>query len=158
MTINERIRFLRKEELHLTLEEFGKHFGVTKVAFSKIENGQRGVTEQMVLSICREFNVNEEWLRTGEGEPFKKIQRNQQIEAFINDILRNEPEGPKARLVAALAELDEKGWETLMNLARKMVSENSEEKTEVPSAPNDATPEELETVRQLREKRKRADA
>lgn len=67
--MNERIKQLRKE-LGLTLDKFGEKIGVGKTAISKIENGDRSVTDQMFKSICREFNVREEWLRTGEGEMF----------------------------------------------------------------------------------------
>ena len=66
MTQGERVNRLRKK-CDLTLEEFGKRLGVTKVAISNIENGKRKLTNQMAVSICREFNVNEAWLRTGEG-------------------------------------------------------------------------------------------
>lgn len=70
MTINNRIKDLRKLNLGLTMEEFGNKLGVGKTAISKIESGDRGVTEQMIVSICREFGVNPEWLRNGEGEMF----------------------------------------------------------------------------------------
>ena len=66
MTENERIRIIRKSQ-NLTMEEFGKRLGVTKVAISRLESGDRNLTDQMCRSICREFGVREEWLRTGEG-------------------------------------------------------------------------------------------
>jgi transcriptional regulator with XRE-family HTH domain len=67
--MNERIKELRKA-LGLTLEKFGERLGVTKVAISRIENGINNVTDQMFILICREFKVNEEWLRDGVGEMF----------------------------------------------------------------------------------------
>lgn len=70
MTQGERIKELRKS-LGLTLEKFGEQLGVTKQTVSRIENGVNNLTEQMIKSICREFNVNEEWLRDGEGEMFQ---------------------------------------------------------------------------------------
>lgn len=76
--MNERIKELRKA-LNLTMEKFGERVGVTRSAMSNIENGNRNLTEQMLRSICREFSVNEEWLRTGEGEMFV-ISRNDYIE------------------------------------------------------------------------------
>ncbi len=69
--MNERIKELRKK-LGLTLEKFGDRVGVTKVAISNIEKGNRNVTEQMFKSVCREFNVNEEWLRNGSGDMFNE--------------------------------------------------------------------------------------
>lgn len=64
MTINDRVKQLRKS-LNLTLDKFGQRVGVSKVAISRIEKGERNVTSQMFKSICREFNVREEWLRDG---------------------------------------------------------------------------------------------
>lgn len=67
--MNERIKELRNK-LHLSAEKFGSRVGVTRSAISRIENGVVHVTEQMVLAVCREFNVREEWLRSGTGEMF----------------------------------------------------------------------------------------
>ena len=67
MTENERVKVLRKA-LDLTMEKFGERLGVTKVAISLIESGKNSVTDQMRRAICREFHVNEEWLKTGAGE------------------------------------------------------------------------------------------
>lgn len=64
--MNRRVKAIRKKE-HLNQAAFGERLGVTATAISKIESGDRGLTEQMILAICREFKVNEEWLRTGEG-------------------------------------------------------------------------------------------
>lgn len=68
--MNERIRELRKI-LNLTMEKFGIRLGVGKTAISKLENGERNLTDQMFKAICREFNVREEWLRNGSGSMFK---------------------------------------------------------------------------------------
>ncbi|MCI6464725.1 MAG: helix-turn-helix domain-containing protein [Faecalicatena sp.] len=67
--MNERIRILRKE-LKLSQEEFGKRVGVSNTAISKLEKGERSLTEQMILSICREFRVNYFWLTEGHGDIF----------------------------------------------------------------------------------------
>lgn len=68
--MNERIKELRKA-LGLSGEKFGERLGVGKTAISRIENGSNGVTDQMFKSICREFNVNEDWLRNDIGPMFK---------------------------------------------------------------------------------------
>jgi transcriptional regulator with XRE-family HTH domain len=67
MTQGERVKELRKT-LGLTLEKFGEKIGVGKSTISDIENNRRTITDHMAKSICREFNVNEEWLRNGYGE------------------------------------------------------------------------------------------
>lgn len=71
MTIGERIKVLRKEK-NLSMEDFGSVIGMGKSAVSRIENGVNGTTDQTIRSICREFGVNEQWLRTGEGEMFEQ--------------------------------------------------------------------------------------
>lgn len=68
--MNERIRKLRKQ-LNLTMEKFGQKLGVKKNTVSQWESGANSLTDQMFKSICREFNVNEEWLRNGTGEMLK---------------------------------------------------------------------------------------
>lgn len=69
--MNERIKELRIA-LRLTQEDFGKVIGVQRAAVNKWEKGINGVADSMILSICREFGVNEQWLRTGEGEMFEQ--------------------------------------------------------------------------------------
>ena len=64
--MNSRVKKIRKH-FNLTMEKFGERLGVTRTAISNIESGNRGVTDQMARSICREFGINEIWLRTGEG-------------------------------------------------------------------------------------------
>ncbi len=73
MTVNERIKYLRTEILHLILEEFGKKLGVTKVAIFNIEKGNRQLTPVMKKAICREFNISPLWLEAGEGDIFSKL-------------------------------------------------------------------------------------
>lgn len=124
-TINERVKELRRSpEINLTMEKFGKQLGVGKSAISDIESGRNNVSDQMFTSICREFNVNPEWLRDGVGEMFLTISRNDQIASFIGDILRDEPEGFKARLISALSEMNEDGWKALADLSCRLVSGN----------------------------------
>lgn len=67
-TINERIKAVRKAR-GMTLEDFGREIGITKSTVGKIEKGLSGATEQTILSICRVFDVNEDWLRNGTGGP-----------------------------------------------------------------------------------------
>ncbi|MGN0141531.1 MAG: helix-turn-helix transcriptional regulator [Roseburia sp.] len=67
--MNTRIKKLRKE-LDLTQTEFAKAIGLVQNTITSYEKGRLTPSDQTILSICREFNVNEIWLRTGEGEMF----------------------------------------------------------------------------------------
>lgn len=105
--MNERIKELRKN-LNLTMEKFGTRLGVGKTAISKLENGERNLTDLMSKSICREFNVNEEWLRTGKGEMFvsntgneldalvKKYNLSHGVYIFIEKLVNSQPETQNA--------------------------------------------------------------
>ena len=72
MTQGERVREIRKE-LNLTLEKFGEKLGVGKSAISKIEKGRVNLSDQMAISICREYNVNYDYLMDGKGEMFDDL-------------------------------------------------------------------------------------
>ena len=72
MTQGGRVKEIRKS-LDLTLEKFGEKLGVTKVAISNIEKGNRNLTDQMAKAICREYNVNYDFLIYGEGDMFDSL-------------------------------------------------------------------------------------
>lgn len=92
MTQGERVKEVRKS-LGLTLEKFGEKLGVTKVAISNIEKGNRNLTEQMTKSICREFGVDYIWLTTGEGEMF--VESDDDFFERIDRIMAGEDEARK---------------------------------------------------------------
>ena len=112
MTQGERVKEIRTA-LSLTLEKFGENLGVGKTAISKIEKNERSLTDQMAKSICRDYNVNENWLRTGEGDMFIKMTRNDEISQFVGQLMATEDDSFKKRLISALAVLDENGWDIL---------------------------------------------
>ena len=93
MTQGERVKTVRKSK-EMTMEEFGKRLGVTRTAISNIEKGYRGLTEQMLKSICREFSVDEEWLRTGDGDMPQKLSEEEEVAALVSDLLEDGRENP----------------------------------------------------------------
>lgn len=126
MNVNARVRELRKDLLHLTMEEFGTRLGVGKTAISKIENAERGLTEQMLLAICREFDVNEEWLRNGVGDPFVQRSRDENIQKFFDSLTGIGSDDFKKRFVSMLSRLDTEEWRVLERMARELVESNLE--------------------------------
>ena len=92
MTQGERIKDVRNS-LGLTLEKFGEKLGVTKTAISRLEKGERSLTEQMTKSICREFSVDYMWLTTGEGEMF--VESDDDFFERIDRIMAGENESRK---------------------------------------------------------------
>ena len=90
MTVGERVKALR-EKLGITQEEFSQRLGTTRNTITNYEANRRAPMDATIKSICREFDVNEEWLRTGEGEMFTQMSRTDEISAFVGNILRGEP-------------------------------------------------------------------
>ena len=117
--MNNRIKELRKA-VNLTQDEFGKRLGISNTAISKIEKGENNVSEQNIISICREFNVNENWLRTGEGgddNMFVKVTPYEKAYNRFGYIMENSSPSKKATLSLLLELLytvpDDK-WEVIM--------------------------------------------
>lgn len=104
MTQGERIREVRKT-LGLTLEKFGEKIGMKKNSVSQIENGKNSVTEQVVKSICREFNVDYIWLTTGDGEMF--VDTDDDFIERIDRIMAGEDDARKNLFKALLEASDE---------------------------------------------------
>lgn len=119
MTCGERVKLIRKEK-GLTLEKFGEPIGVGKTAISMIENNVNNLTDQMLMSICRVYDINEEWLRNGTGEMFISVTRDEQIADFIGDILRDEDDSFRKRMVSVLAKLSEEEWKVLEGIAERI--------------------------------------
>lgn len=117
MTQGERIREVRNT-LGLTLEKFGDRLGVTKVAISNIEKGNRNLTEQMTKAICREFNVDYMWLTTGDGEMF--IDNDYDFIERIDRIMAGEDEARK-NLFKFMLELSDDDIAALDRLMKKAI-------------------------------------
>lgn len=84
--MNERVKELRTA-LGLSAEKFGGKIGVTRSAISKMELGVCNISEQSIISICREFNVNEEWLRHGTGEMFNDLSQDEELAYIVGQAL-----------------------------------------------------------------------
>lgn len=117
-----RIKKIRKDN-KMTQVEFGEKIGVKGNTVTNYETGLRNPTDAVVLSICREFGVNEEWLRTGNGEIYQHLTKNQEIGAFANEVMEFLDEAFKKRFVDALKKLDEKDWENLEIIAKKLLKD-----------------------------------
>lgn len=116
MTINQRVKSVRIA-LNLTQKEFGKKITLAQTYLSQIEKGDRDVTEKILKIICAEYNVNEEWLRTGKGEMFKQITREDAIADFVYQTLSAEDDTFQKRFILMLSNLNEKQWEVLQEMA-----------------------------------------
>lgn len=119
-SIGSRVKAVRKE-LNLTTTKFGERIGIKNPSVSMIETGKSNPSDRTILSICREFNVNENWLRTGEGEMFTEKSRQQEIEKFLSDVANGSDF--KRRLVLLLAQMTEDEWALMERMLRKISEE-----------------------------------
>lgn len=110
--MKDRLKKLRKS-LDLTQQAFADKIGMKQNTIAQYEMGRTIPSDAIIFSICREFNVNENWLRTGEGDMFMEMSRDEQIEEFIGDLLHGEEDSFKRRLISGLSALDENGWKVL---------------------------------------------
>lgn len=119
--MNERFKELRKA-LGLTQSEFGKILGLSTSGVSEIEAGRRKVTEQhlIMLSNYKKKIINIEWLRTGDGEMFVKMDREAELMTWAGSVLGSVDDSFKKRFVKMLSELDDRDWETLEKIALKL--------------------------------------
>lgn len=116
MTINERIRELR-ERLNISQTEFAENLGSGRGIIKNIEEGRTLPKPQLIDLIARVFNVNRTWLETGEGEMFVEMSRAEKIGRFVADVLEDEPDSFRRKLIDILIELDADGWQKLKEAA-----------------------------------------
>ena len=131
MTQGERVNEVRKKS-QLTMDQFGERLGVTKTAISYVVNGKRNLTEQMLKSICREFSVDEEWLRTGDGDMPQKLSEEEEVSALVSDLLEDGRDNPFFGIILEIVqtynELSPASQKVLQEASKKLVENLSKKK------------------------------
>ena len=127
LDMNNRLRLLRKST-GKSQEEFGKIIGISKSGVSDIENGRRNVTEQHIKFLMLELNINEDWLRTGRGDMFIQLDKEDEITKWLGSLMKPDDDNEFIRrFVHMLSKLDISDWETLEKMALMMLEEDKEE-------------------------------
>lgn len=119
MTINERIKQIRKEA-NLKQRPFAERTGLSVDGISQIERGVSNPSPTTIELICREFNVNREWLLTGEGDMYIFLSDYDFIAHFTAALMKEKPGSFKNRFIKALSELSEDDWKTIEDFAKKL--------------------------------------
>ena len=120
-TVGERIKSVRNM-LNLTQQAFSERLGLKRNTIGSYEINAGVPSDRTISDICREFGVNEVWLRTGEGEPFKKETRQEQIMRFATQTVKGSDEFRKA-FVSMLAKMDADDWGALEKLFDNLANE-----------------------------------
>ena len=120
--MKDRIKAVRNA-LKLTQTEFGEQLGVKGNTITNYESGLRNPSEAVITLLVARYHVNEAWLRTGDGEMFVQPTRDEAIAAFVGSALSDEDECFKRRLLSVLSRPDEKEWQLLEKMAKKLAGE-----------------------------------
>lgn len=126
--LNERINTLIST-LGIRKTAVADRLNVSQAFVSQLCTGKTNPSDRTISDICREFNVNEEWLRTGEGEMFKPKSRNEELFEFVTNAI-GEPTGIQAQLLTVMAQLSVEQWELLDDMAHKLAREVEKEKAD----------------------------
>lgn len=117
--LHERLKRLRKT-LDLTQQEFADRIGSKRNTVAKYETETNTPSAAVISLICREFHVNETWLREGTGEMFLPVDRNADIAKLTRQLLDEENDSFKNRFISILANLSSQEWELLEKHAREL--------------------------------------
>lgn len=123
--MHERLKKLRKA-LDLTQQEFADRIGSKRNTVAKYETEANTPSAAVVSLICREFNVNEDWLRDGIGDMFLPTDRNADIAKLTKQLLNEESDSFKNRFVSMLANLTVEEWEFLERKAKELCGVDNE--------------------------------
>lgn len=126
--MNERIKQLISS-MNIKRAEFARRLSLSQPFVSELCSGAKAPSDRTILDICREFGVSETWLRTGEGEMFIHLSRDEEIAAFMGRVMKGEQPDFRRRLIAVLSKLDTEEWELLEKMAQKLVEELDADKS-----------------------------
>lgn len=125
MTEADRIKYLRKELLGLTLSEFGRRIDVSAGTLSPIETGKNPVSPKMRRAICAAYNVNERWLLHGEGDIFAPVDRREKLMEWADRALAETPEPFRFKFISMLTGLPDEWWSALEAKALEILAEEN---------------------------------
>ena len=135
--MKDRIKALRKA-LSLNQTDFGSKIGVKQSAVAAYESGSRTPLDSVIVSICREFGVNERWLRTGQGEMLVQLSREEEIMRFAATVVRDPSSEFQRQALAVLAKLTPEQWQLMEEMARKLLQEQAADSPQPEESPTDA--------------------
>ena len=97
----------------MTQQEFAEGIGIKRNTMATYESGRNEPIDAVISLICTKYNVNENWLRTGEGDMFVEMSYDDEIAQFVGQVMGEEDDSFKKRLISGLAALDDNGWKVL---------------------------------------------
>lgn len=127
--MKDRLKELRKA-LNLTQQKFADKLGVKQNTIAQYEMGRNDPSDAVIISICREFGVSENWLRNGEGEMFIPMTLDEEIASFIGGIQADIEPTFQKRFISALAKLSPDDWKVIERITKNMIDEREKDEEE----------------------------
>lgn len=109
--------------MDMTQQEFADKIGIKRNTIATYEAGRNVPIDAVISLICRTFNVNEKWLRDGEGEMFAQISKENKLMQWAGEVLSEENDSFRHRLISALSVLDDRDLRDLERVLTKMSEE-----------------------------------
>ena len=125
--MNNRIKYIRKDLLNLSQKDFADKIGLSENFVWMIEKGTRTPSDRTISDICREFGVDRVWLETGAGDPFKPVDRDEQIAAILSRAIAGNTTA-RDRLIRAFSQLPDEMFEQAEKILEEIVENLQKEK------------------------------
>ena len=122
MEIGERIKAVRKH-FKLTQAEFGERIGVKGNTIATYEIGRNAPVDAIFSLLCREYGVNEIWLRSGEGEMFQAMNEDEELSSYLGDVMNDEPVSFRRRLTMEMKNWTTEVWQMLEEICKRLATE-----------------------------------
>ena len=122
--MKDRIRQIR-QNMGMTQKEFAQRIGVSRNTVATYETSTRTPIDAIIISICREFHVNEHWLRTGEGKAYIDINPDLILSQWFGQVLREDELSFKKQLLLKLSNMNDNDWSALEHVLRLITPEKS---------------------------------
>lgn len=130
-TISARIAAVIKAS-GLTKTAFAERLNVSQSFVSRLAVGASVPSDRTILDICREFNVSERWLRTGEGEMFVQLSREEEITKFAMEVIRDPASEFQRQLIATMARLEPAQWKLMEQMLDELIRQRTAPPDKVP--------------------------
>ena len=123
-TFSDRIDRLIQDRTGGNKSKFARQLNVTPAYISKLCKDKENIpSDRTIADICREFNVNENWLRTGRGDPYIQLSRDDELSQFFGEVMKEEDPDFRRRLLSVMSRLTTDEWALLEQMAWKLVDE-----------------------------------
>lgn len=116
--------------LGMTKTAFAERLNLTQSYISRLTADDATPSDRTIIAICDKFNINEAWLRTGQGEMFRQVSRDEEIMEFMGDVMSGTPSDFRRRFISVLARMTPEEWAILEAKIKELAAELPEQKKE----------------------------